>query len=123
MAFLSLFSVGAGLVGQSFAEAKGLTPSSQAVKSNISKVDALVDSNIEQYFESVYSKSDKLLNCSDQTKAKLKQTLMKILADAGLVTKQGSDFPITTPIISERTRSAILADGGDYYIKALGGTC
>ena len=51
MAFLSLFSVGAGLVGQSFAEAKGLTPSSQAVKSNISKVDALVDSNIEQYFD------------------------------------------------------------------------
>ena len=85
--------------------------------------DKIVKADIEQYFESVYSESDKLLNCSDQTKAKLKQTLMKILADAGLVTKQGSDFPITTPIISERTRSAILADGGDYYIKALGGTC
>ena len=85
--------------------------------------DKIVKADIEQYFESVYSESDKLLNCSDQTKAKLKQTLMKILADAGLVTKQGSDFPITTPIISERTRSAILADGGNYYIKALGGTC
>lgn len=85
--------------------------------------DKIVKADIEQYFESVYSESDKLLNCSDQTKAKLKQTLMKILADAGLVTKQGSDFPITTPIISERTRSTILADGGDYYIKALGGTC
>ena len=85
--------------------------------------DKIVKADIEQYFESVYSESDKLLNCSDQTKAKLKQTLMKILADAGLVTKQGSDFPITTPIISERTRSAILTDGGDYYIKALGGTC
>ena len=85
--------------------------------------DKIVKADIEQYFESVYSESDKLLNCSDQTKAKLKQTLMKILADAGLVTKQGSDFPITTPIISERTRSTILADGGNYYIKALGGTC
>lgn len=85
--------------------------------------DKIVKADIEQYFESVYSESDKLLNCSDQTKAKLKQTLMKILADAGLVAKQGSDFPITTPIISERTRSTILADGGDYYIKALGGTC
>ena len=85
--------------------------------------DKIVKADIEQYFESVYSESDKLLNCSDQTKAKLKQTLMKILADAGLVTKQGSDFPITTPIITERTRSTILADGGDYYIKALGGTC
>lgn len=85
--------------------------------------DKIVKADIEQYFESVYSESDKLLNCSDQTKAKLKQTLMKILADAGLVTKQGSDFPITTPIISERARSTILADGGDYYIKALGGTC
>lgn len=85
--------------------------------------DKIVKADIEQYFESVYSESDKLLNCSDQTKSKLKQTLMKILADAGLVTKQGSDFPITTPIISERTRSTILADGGDYYIKAIGGTC
>ncbi|MBQ3440718.1 DUF1819 family protein [Candidatus Saccharibacteria bacterium] len=85
--------------------------------------DKIVRADIEQYFESVYSESDKLLNCSYNTKAKLKQTLMKILADAGLVTKQSNDFLITTPIISERIRSTILADGGDYYIKALGGTC
>lgn len=83
----------------------------------------IVKADIEQYFESVYSESDKLLNCSDNTKSKLKQTLMKILADAGLVIKQGDEFIITTPIFSERTRSTILTDGGNYYIKALGGTC
>ena len=51
MAFLSLFSVGAGIVGQSLAEAKGITPGSTSVKSNIAKVDALVDNNVEQYFD------------------------------------------------------------------------
>ena len=51
MAFLSLFSVGAGIVGQSLAEAKGITPGSTSVKSNIAKVAALVDNNVEQYLD------------------------------------------------------------------------
>ena len=51
MAFLGMFSVGAGVVMQSLAEAKGMTQGNTTVRSNITKVNAKVDTGIEQYFD------------------------------------------------------------------------
>ena len=51
MAYLGLCSIGAGVVVQSLADAKGVSPNSTAVQSNFTKVDGVVENNLEQYFD------------------------------------------------------------------------
>jgi hypothetical protein len=88
-----------------------------AVKS--SKIDK---SDIERYFESVYVEEPHLRDRTEQTKAKLKQQLMKILAEAGLVKKQGSMYLVTRPNITNKLANQLVADGDSAYIKVLGGS-
>ena len=84
-----------------------------------SKIDR---SDIERYFESVYIEEPYLRDRTEQTKAKLKQQLMKILAEAGLVKKQGSVFLVIRPSITNKLANQLVADGDSEYIKVIGGS-
>lgn len=88
-----------------------------AVKS--SKIDK---ADIERYFESVYAEEPRLRDRTEQTKAKLKQQLMKIVAEAGLVKKQGAVFLVTQPNITNKLAIQLVGDGDSEYIKVLGGS-
>ena len=83
-----------------------------------SKIDR---ADIERYFESVYAEEPLIRDRSEQTKSKLKQQLMKIMAEAGLVKKQADGFAITRPNITTRLANQLTADGDGEYLKALGG--
>lgn len=85
------------------------------------KSDKILKSDIERYFESVYDSEPLLRDRAEQTKAKLKQQLMKIVAEAGLVQKQGVNFLITRPNLSNKLMNQLVADGDSQYIKVLGG--
>lgn len=85
------------------------------------KVDKIDRSDIERYFESVYSEEPHLRDRSEQTQAKLKQQLMKVFTEAGLVKKQASGFLVTRPNITNKLANLMIADGDSEYIKALGG--
>ena len=83
-----------------------------------SKIDR---ADIERYFESVYTEEPLIRDRSEQTKSKLKQQLMKIMAEAGLVKKQADSFAITRPNITTRLANQLTADGDSEYLRALGG--
>ena len=83
-----------------------------------SKIDR---SDIERYFESVYIEEPYLRDSTEQTKSKLKQQLMKILSEAGLVKKQDSIFLVTQPNITNKLANQLVADGDSEYAKVIGG--
>lgn len=85
------------------------------------KATKIEKSDIERYFESVYEQEPYLRDRTEQTKAKLKQQLMKILAEAGLVKKQGANFIITRPNLSNKLANQLVADGDSEFINILGG--
>ncbi len=87
-----------------------------ALKTNI-----ISKSDIERFFESVYDIAPSLRDRSESTKRNLKQKLMKIVTEAGLVKKQGQAFLVTRPIITNKLANLLVADGDSEYIKALGG--
>lgn len=87
-----------------------------ALKTNI-----ISKSDIERFFESVYDIAPSLRDRSESTKRNLKQKLMKIVTEAGLVKKQSQAFLVTRPIISNKLANLLVADGDSEYIKALGG--
>ena len=85
------------------------------------KTSIISKSDIERYFESVYEIEPSLRDRSETTKRNLKQKLMKIITEAGLVKKQASGFVVTRPNITNKLANLLLADGDSEYIKALGG--
>ena len=85
------------------------------------KTSVISKSDIERYFESVYEIEPSLRDRSETTKRNLKQKLMKIVTEAGLVKKQASGFVVTRPNITNKLANLLLADGDSEYIKALGG--
>ena len=78
--------------------------------------------DIERYFEAVYTDEPYIRDRSDLTKSKLKQQLMKIMDEAGLVKKQGMSFEITRPHITNKLANQLVADGDDIYLRSLGGS-
>ncbi len=86
------------------------------------KSEKLLKSDVERFFESVYVVEPNLRDRSEQTKAKLKQQMMKIVAEAGLVQRQGVNFLMTRPNLSNKLMNQLVADGDTAYIKVLGGS-
>lgn len=85
------------------------------------KANVVSRSDIERYFESVYENEPSLRDRSETTKRSLKQKLMKIMTEAGLVSKQGPNFSMIRPNITNKLANLLVADGESVYIKALGG--
>ena len=58
---------------------------------------------------------------SDTTSAKLKQVIMKILQDSGLVIKEKNRFKIVRPLLKEKYINMLDKNGDFEYAKAIGG--
>ena len=75
---------------------------------------------INNWFEKVYADSN-LESVSETTKYKLKQVMMKIMTDSGLVIKEEEKYRIIIPILNDKFKK-LLNDAGDIeYYKILGG--
>ena len=77
--------------------------------------------DIETWYEEKRAMSKVLNERSDSTSYKMKQVLMKIVQDSGLVRKEKNIYKIEKPLLKEKL-IAMLNERGDYeYVKAIGG--
>lgn len=75
---------------------------------------------INNWFDKVYADSN-LESVSETTKYKLKQVMMKIMTDSGLVVKEDEKYRIIIPILNDKFKK-LLNDADDIeYYKILGG--
>lgn len=75
---------------------------------------------INNWFDKVYADSN-LESVSETTKYKLKQVMMKIMTDSGLVVKEEEKYRIIIPILNDKFKK-LLNDVDDIeYYKILGG--
>lgn len=77
--------------------------------------------DINNWYEEKLILSKTLKERTESTTAKLKQVIMKIMQDSGLVIKEKEKFKIIRPLLKEKYIS-LLDRNGDYeYAKAIGG--
>ena len=77
--------------------------------------------DIDNWYEEKSILSKTLRERSESTIAKLKQVLMKILQDSGLVIKEKNRFKIVRPLLKEKFISMLDKKGDLDYAKAIGG--
>jgi hypothetical protein len=75
---------------------------------------------INDWFENIYVNSN-LCNVSETTKYKLKQVMMRIMIDSGLVKKEEDKYKILIPILSSRFEYLLTSVGDVDYYRAIGG--
>jgi len=77
--------------------------------------------DIDNWYEEKCIMSATLKERTESTTAKLKQVIMKIMQDSGLVIKEKDRFKIVRPLLKEKY-IGMLDKNGDYeYAKAIGG--
>ena len=86
----------------------------------------LMKENIEQYevvnwFDRKFAESVNLSKVSDKTQYKLRQVMMKIMIDSGLVMKEKDCYKIIIPILSDKFKLLLDNTGDSDYYKAIGG--
>ncbi|MGI6330045.1 MAG: DUF1819 family protein [Bacilli bacterium] len=77
--------------------------------------------DLDYWFESKIASSESLKTKSDSTIYKLKQVLMKIITDSGLVTREKNRFKIIQPLLSSTFMELLDSEGDIGYAKAIGG--
>ena len=77
--------------------------------------------DIDNWYEEKCILSKTLRERSESTSAKLKQVIMKILQDSGLVIKEKDRFKIVRPLLKEKYISMLDKNGDIEYAKAIGG--
>lgn len=77
--------------------------------------------DIDNWYEEKCSLSITLKEKSEKTAAKLKQVIMKIMQDSGLVIKEKKRFKIIRPLLKETYISMLDRRGDLEYAKAIGG--
>ena len=77
--------------------------------------------DIDNWYEEKCILSETLKYKSDATTAKLKQVIMKILQDSGLVIKEKDRFKIVRPLLKEKYINMLDKNGDLEYAKAIGG--
>ena len=77
--------------------------------------------DIDNWYEEKCILSDTLKNRTESTTAKLKQVIMKIMQDSGLVIKEKNRFKIVRPLLKERFIGLLDKNGDIEYAKAIGG--
>ena len=77
--------------------------------------------DINNWYEEKCILSRTLKERTESTAAKLKQVIMKILQDSGLVVKEKDRFKITRPLLKENYIRQLHANGAIEYAKAIGG--
>jgi len=76
---------------------------------------------IDAWYEEKSISSETLRERSESTSAKLKQVMMKIINDSGLVVKEGQRFRIVRPLLKEKYIAQLERKGDIEYAKAIGG--
>ena len=76
---------------------------------------------IDNWYEEKCILSKTLRERTESTAAKLKQVIMKILQDSGLVIKEKDRFKIIRPLLKEKYISMLDKNGDMEYAKAIGG--
>ena len=77
--------------------------------------------DIDNWYEEKCILSNTLRERTESTAAKLKQEIMKILQDSGLVIKEKNRFKIVRPLLKEKYISMLDKKGDMEYAKAIGG--
>ena len=77
--------------------------------------------DIDTWYEEKCILSKTLKDKTESTSAKLKQVIMKILQDSGLVIKEKDTFKIIRPLIKEKYIRQLDVNGDIEYAKAIGG--
>ena len=77
--------------------------------------------DIDNWYEEKCILSNTLRERTESTAAKLKQVIMKILQDSGLVIKEKNRFKIVRPLLKEKYISMLDKKGDMEYTKAIGG--
>lgn len=77
--------------------------------------------DIDNWYEEKCILSKTLKERTESTAAKLKQVIMKILQDSGLVIKEKNRFKIVRPLLKEKYISLLDKKGDMEYAKAIGG--
>ena len=77
--------------------------------------------DIDNWYEEKSILSKALRERTESTSAKLKQVIMKILQDSGLVIKEKNRFKIVRPLLKEKYISMLDKKGDMEYAKAIGG--
>lgn len=76
---------------------------------------------IDNWYEEKCILSQTLKERNESTSAKLKQVIMKILQDSGLVVKEKEKFKIIRPLLKEKYIKQLDKNGDIEYAKAIGG--
>lgn len=77
--------------------------------------------DINNWYEEKCILSRMLRERPESTSAKLKQVIMKILQDSGLVIKEKDRYKIVRPLLKEKYISMLDKNGDLEYAKAIGG--
>lgn len=77
--------------------------------------------DIDNWYEEKCILSNTLRERTESTAVKLKQVIMKILQDSGLVIKEKNRFKIVRPLLKEKYISMLDKKGDIEYAKAIGG--
>lgn len=77
--------------------------------------------DIDNWYEEKCILSQTLKERTESTSTKLKQVIMKILQDSGLVIKEKDRFKIIRPLLKEKFIRQLDVNGDMEYAKAIGG--
>lgn len=77
--------------------------------------------DIDNWYEEKCILSKTLRERTESTATKLKQVIMRILQDSGLVIKEKNRFKIVRPLLKEKYISMLDKKGDIEYAKAIGG--
>ena len=77
--------------------------------------------DIDNWYEEKCILSQTLRERTESTTAKLKQVIMKIMQDSGLVIKEKDRFKIVRPLLKEKYIRMLDKNGDLEYAKAIGG--
>lgn len=77
--------------------------------------------DIDNWYEEKCILSRTLKERTESTAAKLKQVIMKILQDSGLVIKERNMYRIIRPLLKEKFIAMLEKNGDIEYAKAIGG--
>lgn len=77
--------------------------------------------DIDNWYEEKCILSQTLKERTESTSAKLKQVIMKILQDSGLVIKEKDRYRIIRPLLKEKFIGMLDRNGDIEYAKAIGG--
>lgn len=80
----------------------------------------LTDIELNQFMLCKAQQSDIIAKWKDQNKAKVKNSLRKVLIDAGVLRDLGSVYIIMPPILNKNIKDHIIEIGDKKYLEALG---